>query len=134
MDNQAPKDATEPIERVLEQLNVGSAFGTAITQGDVTLIPVADASINFGYGWGSGNAPAQLGETAQERAGSSGAGGGGRAQVSPQGYIRITPDGVAYEPVLNIMRLSLSGMFLAGWNVYWITRTIRRVAKLQARS
>ena len=39
-----------------------------------------------------------------------------------RGFIKFTPDGVSYEPIVNPMKLALAGIALAAWAIYRITR------------
>lgn len=61
---------------------------------------------------------------------SGGGGGGGRAR--PLGLVTIGPDGVKYEPIIDVSQIALGGIVLAGWIVFWGTLTVRTVARLFA--
>ena len=37
-----------------------------------------------------------------------------------------------YEPIIDVSRIALSGILLAGWIVFWGTFTVRTVARLFA--
>lgn len=128
-----------PIEDMLKRLNVGSAFGEPIQEGDSILIPVASVACGFGYGSGYGRGPGKKpGQAAdQSAAGASpeaaapgegeggGAGGGGGGWVKPQGYIRIRGDEVEYEPIMNMSLIPLAGMLTGAWCLFWISAAIR---------
>jgi uncharacterized spore protein YtfJ len=124
---------TEPIEDMLKRLNVSAVFGEPIKEGDATILPVASVGYGFGYGAGRGSSPAKpCGEeretpTAPSEGEGSGGGGGGIAR--PRGVIRITADGVKFEPVMNLTRFLLAGIAMVAWSVFWITKTVRAFAQ-----
>jgi uncharacterized spore protein YtfJ len=122
----------EPIERMLERLSVDAVFGKPIKEGDVTVIPVTEIGVGFGYGYGFGRGPSGTAEGDQETAGTGegvGAGGGAGGRVTPRGFIRITPDRVQFEPLLDVTRMGLAGIAMTAWSVFWIAKTIRAFAK-----
>jgi uncharacterized spore protein YtfJ len=122
MDN--PMTASiEPIEDMLKRLNVGAVFGEPIKEGDATILPVASVSYGFGYGAGRGHSPTAA--DAPETTAGEGEGGGGAGKAAPQGIIRITPDGVKFEAIMDLTRISLAGIALSAWSVFWITMTVR---------
>jgi uncharacterized spore protein YtfJ len=126
---------TVPIEQMLAQLDVNSVFGKPVTEGDSMMIPVAQVAVGFGYGGGygresNGHKPTQ--ESSQEAtngevSGGSGAGAGGRA--TPRGYVHMTPQEVKYEPIIDSSRITIAGILMVAWSVFWITATIRVIAK-----
>ena len=133
--------ATAPIEQMVERLGVRSVFGEPLHEQGTTVIPVAQVTLGFGYGSGYGRSndePADerdgaVGElSAQDEGGGTGGGAGGRA--IPCGYIRISDDGVSYEPIEDKTRIPLAGIVLAGWAVLWIGLTIRTIAKAVAKT
>jgi uncharacterized spore protein YtfJ len=124
MENQTGAN-TAPIEQMVARLGADAVFGKPTTEGDATIIPVAQVVYGFGYGGGYGSAPKT--ETAGE-GGGSGAGGGGRA--TPCGYIRITPQEVKYQPIIDETRIPLAGILMGAWSVFWITATIRTIARV----
>ena len=85
-------DAIKPIDKLLEQINVDTIFGNPITQGDTTVIPVAEIHIGFGYGWGKCKG-------AEIKTDDNGAGGGAGVKASPKGFILISPDYVKYKKI-----------------------------------
>ena len=114
--------ATDSIERLLGGLGVNAVFGAPVSHEGVTVIPVAEVTMGFGFGQG-GPASAETPSTA------SGGGGGGGGRGAPRGYIKISADGVIYEPLVDVNRLGLVGMLFAGWVIFWITLTIRTVTR-----
>ena len=126
--NDEARPNLEPIEKMVDALGVGAVFGEPIREGDVTVVPVAEVRFTFGYGYGSGQGRGEETEgspsTAEQGSG-GGSGAGGRA--SAKGYVRISADGVRFEPVLDVTRLALAGIAFAAWSVFWIGRTMRAV-------
>lgn len=124
----------QPIDRMLERLNATAVFGEPTREGDLTVIPVADVVLGFGYGYGGGPAPAQHGpapehqEDAAVEAPAEGGGGGGGGRASPRGYLKVSPDGVRFEPIIDQGKIALAGLALSAWSVFWIARTIRAFA------
>jgi len=120
--------ALERIDEMLEKMSVNAVFGQPFREGDMTLIPVASVGYAFGYGSGSGRMTGASSGGAGEPCGpgeGSGQGGGGGGRARPLGYIRISPDKVAFEPIMDTGRISVLGMAMIMWNVFWITMTIR---------
>jgi len=116
----------EPIEEMLQRLNVNAVFGEPRQEGDVTVIPVA--SVIYGFGYGAGHSGEEADPAAETcAAGGSGGGGGGAAQ--PQGFIRIRAGGVEYVPIVDPVRIVLAGTTMVAWSVFWITRAIRAFAR-----
>lgn len=114
----------DPLAQAIEQLSVAKIFGEPRQEGDVTLIPVAETSVMFGYGYGSGEGP----EGAEQGAGSGG-GGGLRGGAKPRGFIKVTPKGVAYEPAVNPTLISVAGIAMIMWSVFWIAVAVKTFAK-----
>lgn len=123
--------AFEPIQQAMDRMDASRVYGELTREGDTVIIPVAEHSLAFGYGFGSGEGPVGEktdGEEAQIGTGSGG-GGGGWGGARPRGFIKITPDGVVYEPAIDINRLGLAGILLMAWNVFWIALAIRAFAR-----
>ena len=132
MDNTTTNKALGPLNEWLDRLNVSAVFGDPVHEGNSVVIPVA--SLRMGFGYGAGSPPPQpAGDGEPKPAAGEGAGGGGGGSVQPRGYLRITPDDVNYEPILDTTMVSLAGILMAAWNVFWIARTIRAFAPKQPR-
>jgi uncharacterized spore protein YtfJ len=116
------------IDEMLQKMNANAVFGEPFKEGDITVIPVASVGYGFGYGSGSGRMTGNVAGSA-EGAGApgegSGQGGGGGGMARPVGYIRVSPDGVVYEPIMDTSRISMLGIAMVMWNVFWITAAIR---------
>ena len=126
MNDEARPDL-DPIEKMIEGLGVGAVFGEPITEGGETVVPVADVRFGFGYGSGSGRDRDEESEGAPTTGEGSGSGGGAGGRVSAKGYIRISSEGVRFEPLPDVTRIALAGIALAAWSVFWISKTIRAV-------
>ena len=110
----------EPIQQMLDGLNVNSVFGAPTVKEDTAIIPVANVSYGFGYGYGG-----------DSEDNSGGGGGGGKATAS--GYVRVTPEGVVYEPIENETAIALAGIFTGIWTIFWVTKTVMTIANAIAR-
>ena len=122
--------AAERVERMVDRFNIGAVFGEPTHEGNVTIVPVAEVNAMFGFGYGSGEgpAPAKEGEESVMATGGGG-GGGGRGSAKPRGVVKITADRVSYEPIVDPLRISLAGIAMVAWAVFWITLTIRSFVK-----
>jgi uncharacterized spore protein YtfJ len=125
--SEAAAKVNSQVDEMVNRMNTSAVFGEPIQQGDMTLIPVASVTYGFGsgQGWGRGkeeDAPADAppGEGA-------GVGGGGGGRARPLGFIKIDPSGATWEPTMDMTRVSVGGMLLAGWIVFWVMKMIRTV-------
>lgn len=120
------KKALRPIEEMLERLTVAATFGEPLKEGDITLVPVASVAYGFGYGYGSGAGhEADEAGAEAEKSEAHGAGGGGGGMARPLGFIRVDAEGARYEPMMDMTRISIAGILLSAWSVFWITKTVR---------
>ena len=103
-DADGTRAVTRPIESVIRQIGIDKVYGTPITKGKATVVPVAE--LRTGFGFGSGR------EAAEE-----GGGGGAGLRMIPRGYIQMTPDGVEYRPIYDPKTFVVGGAFL-GWLLY----------------
>lgn len=108
----------QSIAQVVEQIRVEAAFGQPIQVGENTLIPVAE--VRYGLGFGAGRTPTE------EKGPVGGEGGGAGGGVRPMGYIKVSPDGVIFEPAMDVNRLGMAGILLTAWCVFWIARAVAR--------
>ncbi len=122
----------EPIDEMLRKLNASAVFGEPFKEGAVTVIPVANVAYGFGYGSGrgkmTGGMHGPMGEASEPGEG-SGQGGGGGGMARPIGYLRISADGVTYEPIMDTSRISMLGIAMVMWNIFWSTSAIRAFVK-----
>jgi uncharacterized spore protein YtfJ len=131
--------STAPIEQMLEKLGVEAVFGKPTGEGEVTIIPVAQVEMGFGYGsgYGRGTRPEQTAGSEAQTPGQEGEGGGGGGgaggRAIPRGYVRITPQEVKFQPIIDETRIPLAGILMAAWSVFWVAATIRSVVRSIAR-
>lgn len=131
--------STAPIEQMLEKLGVDAVFGKPTNDGEVTIIPVAQVELAFGYGSGYGRGTsaeqtngAEAETPAQEGEGGGGGGGAGGRAI-PRGYVRITPQEVKFQPIIDETRIPLAGILMVAWSVFWVAATVRSVVRSLAR-
>jgi uncharacterized spore protein YtfJ len=136
MDDRMTESASKvnaQVDELIRRMNAKAVFGEPIQQGGTTLIPVASITYGFGSGQGWGRSPkregAPEGEAGTGQDEGAGAGGGGGGMARPLGYIRIDENGAKYEPTMNMTLVSIGGMLMVAWNVFWVMKMIRETAK-----
>ena len=142
------RQVMEPLERILDDIGVDMVFGEPRSEDEVTIIPVAEVAFGLGFGFGSGTSPQEqqagqdavvgsadedteqesIAQTAAPSEGSGGGGGGG-GRTRPVGFIKVSDEGVSYEPIMDQSRIALAGIILSGWAVMWFAIALRAVAK-----
>ncbi len=115
----------ERISQIQEKASVKTVFGEPYVVGGRTMIPVAKVRYMFGVGMGHG------GPRDKEVSGEGGGGGGGMT-ARPVAIIEVTEETVNVKPIPDVTRLALMGMALVAWNVFWITATVRALARRRA--
>jgi uncharacterized spore protein YtfJ len=122
--------ANAQVDELMRRMNATAVFGEPIQQGNVTLIPVASITYGFGtgQGWGRGAKEGEQAATGAPQEG-AGAGGGGGGMARPLGYIKIDENGAKWEPAMNMTLVSLGGMLMVAWNVFWVMKMITSVSK-----
>ncbi len=98
-----------------------TVFGDVIELNGRKVIPVA--SVRYAFGIGGGQGPKR--EEKSDRPG--GGGGGGGMRIDPVAVIEISEDKLKVQPIVNVTRLAIAGIFLFAWTVFWVSRTVRRV-------
>ncbi len=116
MDSVADK-LNEPIEQMLDSMNVKSVFGEPTVDEAATIIPVASVMYGFGYGFGSDGGD------------NEGGGGGGGGKAVPRGYVQVTADGVDYESIDNDTLIALAGIFTGIWSIFWVAMSVITIAR-----
>lgn len=124
------------ITAIPDQLGASACFGAPVERGGHTVIPAARVTFGYGLGFGRGSGPqsqrsvdGHVGEGEGE--GGGGGGGGGSAPVA---VIHITDNGVEVEPIVDSTRVSLAGITLSAWAIFWIMWTIRTIARERAKA
>lgn len=126
-------------EAARDALTVRRVFGEPITQGDLTIIPVARVHGGSGMGYGSGTLDAHRGGSAEkdttqaptghaDNAGGEGDGGGGGFGVSVRalGVYVVRGDDVLWRPALDLNRVILGGQIVGAIAVLAIARALRK--------
>ncbi len=119
------------IGTISEDVGASVCFGTPVERDGHTVIPVARVSFGYGMGFGGGtdNKRGNTAEFGGPAAEGGGGGGGGGGSSTPVAVIDITEHGVEIEPVTDATRIAMSSFMFAGWALFWITMTIRTVAR-----
>jgi uncharacterized spore protein YtfJ len=112
----------KPIESMLAQLNVNAVFGSPLKEGETSIIPIAE--VGFGFGYGSGGEK----ETKGEDSSGVGGGGGGGGTAKPIGFIKLSPQGAKFEPIVDSGKIAITLFMAIGWWVFWLYQ----IAKLFA--
>jgi uncharacterized spore protein YtfJ len=100
--------------KVMDNARVSTVFGEPITQGGVTVIPVARVQGKGGGGGGRGPAQgAAQGGAAQGGKTSGGQGGGFGLSARPAGVFVLKDGKVSWRPSVDINRIVLGGQVVA---------------------
>jgi len=89
---------TGPIESLVRTIGIDNVYGAPVTQGDTTVVPVAEVRTGFGVGGGP----------------DVDSGGGAGLRMTPRGYLEITDDGARYRPIYSYTPFVVGGAVLAG--------------------
>jgi uncharacterized spore protein YtfJ len=122
----APHPDTQEMARVVSQIpNIATAnavVGPAEEREGRIAIPLASVSAAYGLGFGAGQGSAQGGEEAGGEG--VGGGGGGRGTARPVAVVELTETDLKVHQVVDSTRITIASLALAGWCVFWISRTI----------
>ncbi|MDE2639241.1 MAG: spore germination protein GerW family protein [Chloroflexota bacterium] len=91
-------------------------------------IPLASVAAGFGLGLGAGHEGGDAvdrDDASAPRGSGGGGGGGGGAKARPVAVVELTEDDLQVHQVVDSTRIAVASLALAGWCVFWITRTIR---------
>src|SRR2546428_1685211 len=124
-------DLQKRFEEMQGKANWKAVFGEVLEVDGRRLIPVA--SVQYGFGMGGGQGPAGRGgsrtrlpqKDGNPSGGGSGGGGGGGARIEPVALIDITDGRLRVEPIINVTRLAVIGLVVAGWLVLLAARAPR---------
>jgi uncharacterized spore protein YtfJ len=126
------------ISAIPDQLGVSACFGPPVERAGRTVIPAARVSFGYGLGFGRGSGgkdlPSTDGHMGADGGEGEGGGGGGGGSSTPVAVIHIKDDGVEVEPIVDSTRISLAGTTFAAWAIFWITWTVRTIAKERAKT
>ena len=112
--------------------NWKTVFGDVIEVNGRRLIPVASVQYGFGMGGGQGSAPrAGTRATSAPKDGhpSLGGGGGGGARIEPIALVDITDGRLRVEPIINVTKLAVIALVVAGWSMFWVARAMRSATR-----
>lgn len=127
------EEMVRQITSIPDQLGAGACFGTPVERLGHTVIPAARVSFGYGLGFGRGSGgkdlPSSNGHMGADGGEGEGGGGGGGGNSTPVAIIHIKEESVMVEPIIDHTRVSLAGITLSAWAVFWITWTIRTVAR-----
>ncbi len=123
-------DASELIKELADRIektaNVRAVFGEPIGEGVNIIIPVSRVMIRGGGGGGT-DAVGVAGELEQRGRG-RGMGLGLNIVTSPVGYIRRTPDGPQFVPIVDRNRVLMGGLVVVGL-MMWVVKAGLSMAK-----
>ena len=103
-------------ERLQTTATVKTVYGDPIVADGKTIVPVA--RVRYGFGAGGGRTPETLTDGAEHGEPAEGGGGGGGVEVSPVGFIEITPAGtryVSFEDRSRLIRAALIGVLIGAF-------------------
>ena len=111
-------------ERVQTTASVKAVYGEPITAEGKTIIPVA--RVRYGFGGGGGTQEVKPGSEPGTPKQNVGGGGGGGVEVSPVGFIEITPEEtryVSFEDRRRVIKALVIGLLLG---IFLLRRRRRR--------
>lgn len=103
---------------------VSHVFGPPQAVGDRTLIPVASVQYVSGRGMRGRRAPKGDKNTGQLVTRLARKGGTFTKRI-PVAIVEVSDEGVRVHSMPTPLSVVLAGILLAGWNVYWVMRTVR---------
>ncbi len=117
-------EALNHLAQAPERANASSCFGTPVTAGDRTVIPVAEVTYGVGFGFGAGSGDSQ------DETGSGGGGGGGAGgRARGVAVIEIGPDGTRVLPVHDQTAITLAGLSFAAAATAIASRTLLKLIR-----
>lgn len=118
-----PKDFEKLLKRIGESADARTVFGETVISGDRAIIPVARVHHKGGGGFGGGGGtaahectpecPPDCDEGHPDEGYGSGMGLGYMISAEPVGVIEITPEGVWWNPTIDMNRLAIIGAVTA---------------------
>ena len=129
----APARGIEVVQATLERFleaaqDVNAVYGKPVKNGDIVIIPAAEALtvLGFGAGYGGGSDP-----EGRAAGGGGGGGGGGRSFSRPVAVIIASPEGVRVEPVVDVTKIALAALTAGGFMLATLLRMTRPRRGLQ---
>ena len=102
-------NAVEALAAILGDASPGTVFSEPVAVGNDLVITAAAWERGGGFGFGGGGD--------NEQGGGFGSGGGGGAQGRPVAVIRVGPNGIEVQPVIDFIKVGIT-MFLAALGVW----------------
>ena len=126
----ATDELVREVTGIPKELGAAACFGDPVEREGHTLIPVARVQFGYGLGFGGGmdSHVSPSGNGTDETAGSEGGGGGGGGgggSSTPVAIIDVSDTGVDIKAIEDKTRIVLGALMLAGWNLFWISLTVR---------
>src|SRR5947208_2114913 len=121
-------DLHKRFEEMQGKANWKAVFGEVIEVDGRRMIPVA--SVQYGFGMGGGQGPvrrsgARTRSPQKDGTPPGGGGGGGGIRIEPVALIDITDGRLRVEPIINVTRLAVIALLMAGWSIFWMARAMR---------
>jgi len=113
-------EAMKELAQIPERASASHCFGTAVSSGEHTVIPVAEVSYGVGLCWGSGGPP---------DAGGGGGGGGGGGRARGIAVIEVSASGVRVHPVYDQTAITLAGITFASSAAAIVSKTLLRLIR-----
>ena len=120
------EDAVAQVLGIPERATAAACFGTPVTAGERTVIPVADIQYGFGAGWGAGWGTS---ETNPTHSGGRGGGAGGGARTRAIAVIEITPQGVRVLPIEDHTSIRIAGITFSSAATAIVSRTLLKLIR-----
>jgi len=117
------------ISQLEEKATVKTVFGDPVREHGRTIIPVA--RVAYGFGFGGGREAARESVSQEPRGTRRGGGGGGGVRIAPVALVEMTDAGTKIRPIVDATRLALAGLAVGAWNGFWVTLTVRAVARMR---
>ena len=107
--------AIEGLEQLFGEASPSQVFSAPQPVGEHVIITAAAWERAGGFGFGGGSGTDEHGESS----GGAGAGGGGTSIGRPVAVIRVGPDGINVEPVIDLTKLAVTALLsaLGVWRV-----------------
>ena len=114
-------DLHKRFEEMQGKANWKAVFGEVIEVDGRRMIPVA--SVQYGFGMGGGQGPvrrsgARTRSPQKDGTPPGGGGGGGGIRIEPVALIDITDGRLRVEPIINVTRLAVIALLMAGWSIF----------------
>ena len=114
--------ALDQLARLPEFAGASACFGSAVTAGERTVIPVAEVQYGLGFGWGGGT-------DARTQSGGAGGGAGGVARSRAVAVIEVAPDAVRVLPIEDYAQIRLASIAFVSTTIALTARTLLKLIR-----